>query len=49
MGASGPGTEVLFATLLALGVPPVTNLKRKCATLDPKFERIWREQAKKAK
>ncbi len=48
LGASGPGTEVLFATLRALGVPPVTDLARKDATLDPRFDKAWRAGAKKA-
>jgi Suppressor of fused protein (SUFU) len=49
MGSSGPGTEVLMATLLALGIPPVTNLARKDATLDPRFDKLWRAEAKKAR
>ncbi len=49
LGSSGPGTEVLMATLLALGIPPVTNLARKDATLDPRFDKIWRAEAKKAR
>ena len=49
MGPSGPGTEVLFATLLALGIPPTSDLTRKCATLDRRFDKTWREHAKRAK
>ena len=49
LGSSGPGTEVLLATLLALGIPPVTNLARKCATLDSRFDKVWRAESKKAR
>jgi hypothetical protein len=30
-------------------VPPITDLKRKCATMAARFDKIWREQAKRAK
>lgn len=41
LGPSGPGTEVLFGVFVELGISPVTDLKRKSATDDPRFEKTW--------
>ncbi len=47
LGPDGPGSEVLFSVLLALGISPVTDLKRRCATSNPRFDKTWDRVQKK--